>query len=236
MKKRFFKGIVLALFAVTALVLIGSDRLLFTSRKVYAADSFETGSGTKKSPYVIQTEEEFLLFKNSEEFIDSYFVLGGNLVITARLGDGTNGTVNMFNSFRGVFDGKGYTVTYTDKSTVNGSYFGGIVGTLLSTQTVEGPDEYDEYTYSDISGTVKNVNVVADFSVNGSYVGGVVGRVLFNSFESTRRYNTVTIGGESVNTVNFTIIVKCNNIISCKINRRNLVFTNNTTNITSCYI
>lgn len=204
MKKRFFKGIVLALFAVTALVLIGSDRLLFTSRKVYAADSFETGSGTKKSPYVIQTEEEFLLFKNSEEFIDSYFVLGGNLVITARLGDGTNGTVNMFNSFRGVFDGKGYTVTYTDKSTVNGSYFGGIVGTLLSTQTVEGPDEYDEYTYSDISGTVKNVNVVADFSVNGNYVGGVVGRVLFNSFESTRRYNTVTIGGESVNTVNFT--------------------------------
>ena len=82
----------------------------------YKADSYESGSGTDADPYIIKTAEQLAYFayqvKNSTNYLGKYFELGDNIDLAEHywipVGKATkDGNKN----FRGVFDGKGHTIS-----------------------------------------------------------------------------------------------------------------------------
>lgn len=172
-------------------------------RAVEPATSFAIGEGTIESPYQIQTEEEFLLFKNDANYQNMHFILKNDLVISAYLGDGTNGSCNMFNFFNGTLNGNNHTITFLDTKRIVGNNFGGIVGTLGSTYQLSGPNEYGNYTYTEKTGIIKNIKVIANFNVIGNNVGGIVGKVQSSSFSPSHSYANVTIDGSALNQVEY---------------------------------
>lgn len=93
----------------------------------YAADSFESGTGTQADPYVIATAEQLAKLAvdvNSGvanvSHSDEYFVLSDNIDLSAHrwrpIGDGA--ADRSFHAFQGHFDGQNHTITglYVDES------------------------------------------------------------------------------------------------------------------------
>lgn len=118
----------------------------------YAADSFESGSGTQADPYVIATAEQLAkLAADVNSGVDSvshsgkYFVLSGNIDLSAHrwrpIGDGA--TDRSFHAFLGHFDGQNHTITglYVDESIETEkdglSYNAGLFGNVANVTTSE---------------------------------------------------------------------------------------------------
>ncbi len=118
----------------------------------YAADSFESGSGTQADPYVIATAEQLAkLAADVNSGVDSvshsgkYFVLSGNINLSAHrwrpIGDGA--TDRSFHAFLGHFDGQNHTITglYVDESIETEkdgeSYSAGLFGNVANVTTSE---------------------------------------------------------------------------------------------------
>ncbi len=151
-----------------------------------AADSFESGSGTKDDPYVIKTAEQLAYLAASVNdmngFLEKHFRLDADIL----LNDTTNwknwgsytgeghliAPVNSWTpigaghttAFRGIFDGDGHTVS--------GLY-------------IRGDMEYAGLFGYIRGGTVSNVGMVKSYVYNsGNYTGGVAGYVYNNSIVS----------------------------------------------------
>lgn len=118
----------------------------------YAADSFESGTGTQTDPYVIATAEQLAkLAADVNSGVDSvshsgeYFVLSGNIDLSAHrwrpIGDGA--TDRSFHAFLGHFDGQNHTITglYVDESIETEkdgeSYNAGLFGNVANVTTSE---------------------------------------------------------------------------------------------------
>lgn len=118
----------------------------------YAADSFESGSGTQTDPYVIATAEQLAkLAADVNSGVDGvshsgkYFVLSGNINLSAHrwrpIGDGA--TDRSFHAFLGHFDGQNHTITglYVDESIETEkdgeSYNAGLFGNVANVTTSE---------------------------------------------------------------------------------------------------
>ena len=111
------------------------------------------GNGSKSSPYIIENEEQLIALVNGELPKSSgvYYELGNDISVTARHWTpiGSNGT----DSFAGIFDGKGYTISGVSLSNSEYSYIG---------------------LFGENTGTIKNLNV--SVSIEGVYfVGGIAG-------------------------------------------------------------
>lgn len=122
----------------------------------YAADSFESGTGTQTDPYVIATAEQLAkLAVDVNSGVDSvshsgeYFVLSDNIDLSAHrwrpIGDGA--ADRSVHAFQGHFDGKGHTITglYVDESIETAkdglSYNAGLFGNVANAST--SPELYD---------------------------------------------------------------------------------------------
>lgn len=118
----------------------------------YAADSFESGTGTQTDPYVIATAEQLAkLAVDVNSGVDSvshsgeYFVLSDNINLSAHrwrpIGDGA--ADRSFHAFLGHFDGQNYTITglYVDESIETAkdglSYNAGLFGNVANATTSE---------------------------------------------------------------------------------------------------
>ena len=118
----------------------------------YAADSFESGTGTQTDPYVIATAEQLAkLAVDVNSGVDSvshsgeYFVLSDNIDLSAHrwrpIGDGA--TDRSFHAFLGHFDGQNHTITglYVDESIETEkdglSYNAGLFGNVANVTTSE---------------------------------------------------------------------------------------------------
>ncbi len=118
----------------------------------YAADSFESGTGTQTDPYVIATAEQLAkLAVDVNSGVDSvshsgeYFVLSGNIDLSAHrwrpIGDGA--ADRSFHAFQGHFDGQNHTITglYVDESIETAkdglSYNAGLFGNVANAATSE---------------------------------------------------------------------------------------------------
>lgn len=118
----------------------------------YAADSFESGTGTQTDPYVIATAEQLAkLAVDVNSGVDSvshsgeYFVLSDNIDLSAHrwrpIGDGA--TDRSFHAFLGHFDGQNHTITglYVDESIETEkdglSYNAGLFGNAANAATSE---------------------------------------------------------------------------------------------------
>lgn len=116
----------------------------------YAADSFESGTGTQTDPYVIATAEQLAkLAVDVNDGVPSvshsgeYFVLSDNIDLSAHrwrpIGDGA--ADRSFHAFQGHFDGKGHTITglYVDESIETAkdglSYNAGLFGNVANART-----------------------------------------------------------------------------------------------------
>ena len=82
----------------------------------YKATAYASGSGTAADPYIINTAEQLAYFaymvKNSTNYLGKYFQLGDNIDLSEHywipIGKATKDDNR---NFRGVFDGKGYTIS-----------------------------------------------------------------------------------------------------------------------------
>ena len=82
----------------------------------YKATAYASGSGTAADPYIIKTAEQLAYFaymvKNSTNYLGKYFQLGDNIDLSEHywipIGKATKDDNR---NFRGVFDGKGYTIS-----------------------------------------------------------------------------------------------------------------------------
>lgn len=116
----------------------------------YAADSFESGTGTQTDPYVIATAEQLAkLAVDVNSGVDSvshsgeYFVLSDNIDLSAHrwrpIGDGA--ADRSVHAFLGHLDGKGHTITglYVDESIETAkdglSYNAGLFGNVANAAT-----------------------------------------------------------------------------------------------------
>lgn len=170
-------------------------------KAVEVAEKFAGGRGVARNPYQITNEAEFLLFKSTPADNNQYFKLMNNIIVTSPLGDGTNGTVNMFNEFYGNFDGNNCTITYLDETDLSGNNVGGVCGTLLAAANNTGPDENDYYTTVVKSGVIKNVSVIGNFTTSGNNIGGIVGKVDFDVFMPLHNYTRVQVNAPALENV-----------------------------------
>ena len=111
------------------------------------------GFGDSEEPYIIENEEQLIALVNGELPKSSgvYYELGNDISVTARHWTpiGSNGT----DSFAGIFDGKGYTISGIRLSNSEYRYVG---------------------LFGENTGTIKNLNV--SVSIEGVYfVGGIAG-------------------------------------------------------------
>ena len=109
------------------------------------------GAGDDDDPYIIENEEQLIAMLNGEIGPSSkaYYELANDITVTAShwtpIGD------NGENSFNGVFDGKGHTISGLTLENSHYEYIG---------------------LFGNNSGTVKNLNVDVNF-VGAKYAGGI---------------------------------------------------------------
>lgn len=170
---------------------------------VAIADDFAGGTGVSRNPYQITNESEFLLFKNTPSNKDQYFILTNDIEVTSPLGDGTNGTINMYNDFYGNFDGGNYKITYNNSNRLSGNNAGGICGSLVATVTETGPNQDGDYTAVVTCGVIKNVTVVGNFTTSGNNIGGIVGKIDYDIFTPNYNYLRVQVNASTLENVNY---------------------------------
>ena len=156
------------------------------------------GSGTEADPYIINTVEDLIKFRDSVNAGDTkynaegvYVALGADIDLTGidwsvNIGDDCNAT------FDGIFDGKNYkisnlTATETAKKAdgyVCGGLFGAIYGSAqIKNLTLENVTINAEYAGNNVgalvgfayacTGSIENVTVCGDININASGVYGV---------------------------------------------------------------
>jgi len=111
-------------------VLLCLTLLLFMSATAFAM----SGDGTESNPYLIETEEDFLIIAN---FPAMHYKLNNDVTINSELGD-----------FSGIFDGNGFKIT-TSKDYVLSSNSGTIKNVVISGST---------FVYTN-NGSIKNIIV-----------------------------------------------------------------------------
>ncbi|MCR4615329.1 MAG: InlB B-repeat-containing protein [Clostridiales bacterium] len=137
------------------------------------SSGFDSGTGTSSDPYIIRTGEQLAYLSDSvrdgQTYFGKYFKLAGNIALndtSDHLNWKTTAPENSWraigsyeNSFKGTFDGDGYTVSgiYIYNSSDYQGLFGSVNG-----------------------GTVKNLTVEKSYINGGNYVGGISGYIKGN--------------------------------------------------------
>ncbi len=155
--------------------------------------TFTSGTGTKSDPYLISTGEQLAYLATAvnggKTYSGQYFKLTGNIVLNntknaSSWDDTTDGLTawtpigNSNNSFKGTFDGGGYSVSgiYINST----KDYQGLFGCIGS------------------GGTVKNVGITDSYiSSTASYVGGVAGLADGSTIETCSNTGAVS-GGDTV--------------------------------------
>lgn len=172
-------------------------------------DFSSSGNGTETVPYVIDTDEQWIVFakivNSGNRFENTCFVLGNNIDLS---GQEYLPVGNLDNPFSGIFDGKNKTISNIKLEGDYAGLFGHIKNAKIANLVVNGiaQDEnggtymgglvgYAESSY------INNVIVDGRFtSENNSYVGGIVGYAvgkteLLNCKNSIRVMGKNYVGG-----------------------------------------
>ena len=131
----------LAVFTALALMIVMLPQLRFTANAL-------TGSGTQEDPYKIRTADDL---KGMGMF--GYYALVNDIDLTGV--SIASGLFTEYMDFRGVLDGRGYTISGLNINAAYSDY----VGLFESCSGAE----------------IKNLNVIGNVS-GGNHVGGIVGR------------------------------------------------------------
>lgn len=158
----------------------------------FAANEFESGKGTKSSPYIIKTAGQLKLLavktNSGEVTSDQYYKLGADIKLnsfsnflkwdTQIPGNAWEPIGNQTNKFVANFDGNGHRV--------QGMY-------------INSNDDY-QGLFGFSTGVIKNVKIEASYIKGGSYVGSVAGAgnvEKCTSYEREERY-VVVVGKDYV--------------------------------------
>lgn len=165
---------------------------------------FSSGEGTSDNPFVINGEEDFVLFGKNAALYDynGVFVKLGRSInagdispLGVTLSD--DGTVAA-TEYNGTFDGNGKTVTYSVSNDNAAALFGtvgenGLIKNLAVTATVIGKNLSGGIA-GELKGKAENVAVFG--TVTGeSYVGGVVGKITSEKASVTSAENYAKVSG-----------------------------------------
>ncbi|MCL2112651.1 MAG: hypothetical protein FWH31_01730 [Streptococcaceae bacterium] len=149
-----------------------------------ADTSFTGGNGSETTPYLISTQEDLELMRDSNYLTKGfYFKLVNNLTLTGAWSP----IGNLENSFVGHFDGGGYTISGLSvhlPDTLRVGLFGSIINSTIKNINLEsvnvtgyrfvgglaGRIESSTISKSSVSGNIQGI-----FSGDGTYVGGLVG-------------------------------------------------------------
>lgn len=118
MKKRFVKALSL-IFAVALIFSL----INFGTMIAKAAYSFSGGDGSQGNPYLVSTATDFANIVLTSTGNGTYYKLTSDLTISQQLGDNAN-------SFNGVFDGNGHTITVNISN--NNSFCTGLFANITS--------------------------------------------------------------------------------------------------------
>ena len=192
-----------------------------------------TGSGTASAPYLIGTiddlkflRDQINLSTNTSEVLTSiyqkagvYFKLTANIDLNAEEWTPVGNTNTVYRSFRGVFDGNGYSITnlkignsgnatnivnaglfayVTDATITNltvvtvGIYATGVSNTSILAATVTG----SIISNCNVSGILSSANTTTN------YVGGLIGKSFGSKIVNCMGDVTITSNGSSTNAVN----------------------------------
>lgn len=166
---------------------------------------FSSGEGTSDNPFVINGEEDFVLFGKNAALYDynGVFVKLGRSInageispLGATLSD--DGTVKTATEYNGTFDGDGKIITYSVSNDDVAALFGvvgesGLIKNLTVTATVTGKS-----LAGGIIGELKGraENLVVYGTVTGeSYVGGVAGKITSENASVSSVENYAKVSG-----------------------------------------
>ena len=176
-------------------------------KPTYNFDMFNSGYGTESSPYDIRNVDQFI---NIKYYSDKHFILG------CKIQSSKTYTTALVDSFSGVFDGNGYTISNISISTsqANSGLFGILSGATIKDLTLAGFSVTNRSSSENyvgvLAGKIEN-SIVESVTINTSvvaseinvqkfaYVGGLAG----NISEST--INNVGISITINNNVNNTV-------------------------------
>jgi len=134
------------------------------------------GRGTLEEPYRIDTADQLILLGKASILWDKHFVLGADINLDPKLPGRQVFGQALIQTFAGVFDGKGHTISHL---TIMGGSYLGLFGSLESKAEVK-----------DLG--VVDVNIIG----SGSSIGGLVG---YSLGIVTQCYSTGAVsGGDSV--------------------------------------
>ncbi len=189
MRKRILSAII-AIVMVIGLVPIGALTVSAASEDTWdgttAATAFDSGTGTVDDPYVIMTAEQLAKLASDVNggtyYTDTYFKLGANIDLAGathnwtpiggyHTKDQTAATAKN-NTFAGVLDGNGKTISNMSSTTEDSAYsyngyralFGNLSGTVMNL-TLDSPKVSAAYQYVaglvaySNGGTIKNITV-----------------------------------------------------------------------------
>ncbi len=159
------------------------------------------GAGTEVNPYLITTEKQLYELAKSDTYMRSttiYFRLANDITITAKFWT----PIGEYNSFDGVFDGNGYTISGVKHSGTNYEYVGlfgsnaGTIKNLTVNGDVSGQSNVGILTGYN-SGTIENCLTKGTANGTSSKVGGLVGENS-NGTISTSGSTAVVTGSSNV--------------------------------------
>ncbi|MFI3324059.1 MAG: hypothetical protein SNI45_03750 [Rikenellaceae bacterium] len=171
-----------------------------TSWSDNAASSFDSGEGSASNPYLISTPSQLAKLSvdvsDGNLYTDVYFELKNSIDLTGNLWS-TIGTVQT-QSFRGIFDGAGYTISglYINSSSNSQGLFGCIYGATIKNLTVDGLVR-GANTTGGVVGVAYNGSTI-DYCINrctvigNNYVGGVAGSLDASSVNECDNFGSVS--------------------------------------------
>ena len=166
---------------------------------------FSSGEGTSDNPFVINGEEDFVLFGKNAALYDynGISVKLGKSINAGKINSlgvtlSDDGTVNAVTEYNGTFDGDGKTVTYSVSNDNVAALFGivgesGLIKNLSVTATVTGKNLAGGII-GELKGKANNLLVYG--TVTGeSYVGGVVGKIISENASVSSAENYAKVSG-----------------------------------------
>ncbi len=168
---------------------------------------FSSGEGTSDNPFVINGEEDFVLFAKNvalHDYKDVVVKLGKSINVGkinplgVTLSD--DGTVNTATEYNGTFDGDGKTLTYSISNETNAALFGivgesGLIKNLTVTATVTGKNLAGGII-GELKGKAENLSVYGTVS-GESYVGGVTGKITSEKASVSSAENYAKVSGNN---------------------------------------
>ena len=131
----------------------GNYRGLVTTNYTFKVMAPISGEGTAKNPFIISNEEEWKTFvyninvDQNNHYYGDYVRLTGDITTSEMVG------IDETNSFQGIFDGQGHTITFNYDATTD----------------ICAPFRYTK------SATIKNLQVDGTITTNKPYASGLVG-------------------------------------------------------------